>query len=102
MTDITKARRESVRWLILLTLNAARPVGASELIVMDCIRQAQPDVTERELRLEMDYLADRRLVDITRRDHQTWFLKLTRDGVDVVEYTVDCDPGIARPPKYWK
>jgi hypothetical protein len=28
--------------------------------------------------------------------------KLTRIGIDVVEYTVECDPGIARPKKYWK
>jgi hypothetical protein len=48
MMDFEKSRREAVRWLILLTLNAARPVGANELIVVDCVRQAQPDVTPRE------------------------------------------------------
>jgi hypothetical protein len=102
MPDIAKARREAVRWLILLTLNAARPVGANELIVMDCVRAAQPDVTERELRLELDYLEERGLLEITCRDCETWFAKLTRIGIDVVEYTVECDPGIARPKKYWK
>lgn len=102
MTDIVKARRETIRWLILLTLNAARPVGANELIVIDCVRQAQPDVTEREVRLEMDYLAERGLAEVTCRDCIHWFGKLTRAGIDVVEYTVECDPGIARPKKYWK
>jgi hypothetical protein len=102
MTDITKARRETLRWLILLTLNAARPVGASELIVMDALRQAQPDVTEREARVELDYLEERELVEISGRESPYWFAKLTRIGIDVVEYTVDCDPGIARPKKYWK
>lgn len=29
-TDMAKIRRESLRWLILLTLNNARPVGAYE------------------------------------------------------------------------
>ena len=28
------------------------------------------------------------------------FADLTRHGVDVAEYTVDCEPGIARPAKY--
>lgn len=102
MTDMAKARREAVRWLILVTLNAARPVGANEIIVIDCVRQAQPDVTEREIRLEMDYLCERRLVELTCRECEHWFGKLTREGIDVVEYTVDCDAGIARPRKYWK
>jgi hypothetical protein len=101
MMDFEKSRREAVRWLILLTLNAARPVGANELIVVDCVRQAQPNVTPREVRMEMDYLAERGLLEITCRDCPAWFGKLTRAGIDVVEYTVDCDPGIARPPKYW-
>ena len=30
-----------------------------------------------------------------------WFADLTRFGTDVAEYTIDCDPGIARPQKYW-
>lgn len=102
MTDFLKSRRETVRWLILLTLNAARPVGANELIVVDTVRAAQPDVTDREVRVEMDYLEERDLVELSRRDDPTWFGKLTRTGIDVVEYTVDCDPGIARPKKYWK
>lgn len=102
MADIVKARRETLRWLILVTLNAARPVGANELIVIDCLRQAQPDVTEREIRLELDYLAERALLEVSHRDRESWFAKLTRSGIDVVEYTVDCDPGIARPQKYWR
>ena len=27
--------------------------------------------------------------------------RLARHGVDVSEYTVDCEPGVARPAKYW-
>ena len=25
----------------------------------------------------------------------------SRYGVDIAEYTIDCEPGIARPAKYW-
>ena len=31
-----------------------------------------------------------------------WFADLTRLGVDLAEYTIDCQPGIARPDKYWE
>ena len=49
-----------------------------------------------------DYLAERDLITITGRDMQPqWFCKLDRYGMDVVEYTVPCEPGIARPNKYW-
>lgn len=101
MIDMQKSRRETLRWLILLTLNSARPIGAGELLVMEAVRQAQPDVTPREIRLELDYLRDRGLVKLEDGDVPQWFAELTRDGVDVVEYTVECDPGIARPKKYW-
>lgn len=100
--DLDKARREHLRWLILQALNSARPVGASERVVHMAIRPMIPDLTERELRVNLDYLAERDLILITGRETQPeWFCKLDRFGVDVVEYTVDCDAGIARPKKYW-
>lgn len=34
MIDHVKVRRENLRWLILLTLNNARPIGASEEVVL--------------------------------------------------------------------
>ena len=60
-----------------------------------------PDATALELRRELDYLADRRMLELVKEPSGTWFGDLTRLGVDVVEYTVDCGPGIARPQKYW-
>lgn len=99
--DPEKSRRETLRWLILLTLNAARPLGAGETLLIDTVRQAIPDGTPRELRNELDYLAERALVHLTGRDSPQWRAKLTRDGIDVAEYTAPCEPGIARPPRYW-
>ncbi|MEW6314143.1 MAG: hypothetical protein AB1513_08915 [Pseudomonadota bacterium] len=99
--DIDKQRRDQLRWLILETLNSARPIGANEGLVLQVVNDVQGQVTALELRRELDYLADRKLVEITGRDGPIWHAELTRDGVDVVEYTVECDPGIARPRKYW-
>lgn len=99
--DIQKTRREMLRWLILLTLQNSRPVAMHESALLQVLQAIYPDVTPMEARREQDYLSDRELVCITKRPDNVWFSDLTRHGVDVVEYTVDVEPGIARPPKYW-
>lgn len=101
MVDQVKVRRESMRWNILLTLNNARPVGAYEELVLSTMQAIYPDTSALELRRELDYLADRALVSLVKEPGGRWFADLTRDGVDIAEYTVDCQPGIARPVKYW-
>lgn len=101
MLDQAKVRRESMRWSILLTLNNARPIGAYEELVLATIQAIYPDATALELRRELDYLADRELVALRKEPSGRWFADLTRFGTDVAEYTLDCEPGIARPQKYW-
>ncbi len=99
--DIAKSRRENLRWMILLALNSARPVGTSEQIVFSAVVPVVPDLTQFELRCELDYLDERKLVELTKRHTSAWYCKLTRHGMDVAEYTLPCEPGIARPAKYW-
>ena len=38
MTDIVKARRESMRWLLLNALNNARPLGAMDVLVLSVVQ----------------------------------------------------------------
>lgn len=99
--DQAKVRRESLRWLILLTLNNARPLGAYEGPILAVAQSEYPDATPLELRRELDYLADRHLVEVRKEPSGRWFADLTRHGTDMAEYTIDCEPGIARPAKYW-
>ena len=101
MIDTAKVRRESMRWNILLILNNARPVGAYEELVLATLQSIYPDASALELRRELDYLADRQLVTLNKEPSGRWFAELNRHGTDVAEYTVECDPGIARPQKYW-
>ena len=101
LIDLEKGRRETLRWLILYALWASRPLGAAELMLLTYAREGVPDVTTRELRNELDYLAERELLRLDGRDGPQWRAKLTRYGTDVAEYTLPCEPGIARPPKYW-
>lgn len=99
--DQPRVRREALRWLILLTLNNARPIGAFEGPVLSVAQSEYPDATPLELRRELDYLADRDLVKLDKQPSGRWFADLTRFGTDIAEYTIACEPGIARPTKYW-
>lgn len=99
--DPVKVRREHVRWLLILTLNNARPVGCYEEVILATLQGMYPDATQLEVRRELDYLAERGLVKLDKQPSGRWFGDLTRYGVDLAEYTIDCAPGIARPEKYW-
>jgi hypothetical protein len=100
MLDLIKIRRETIRWQILLTLNNARPVGTFDSVILSVVRAEYPDSTPLEIRRELDYLESRELVKIERKPDGRWHCDLTRYGVDVAEYTVAVEPGIARPEKY--
>jgi len=99
--DMERVRRESMRWLILLTLNNARPIGAFEGLVLSVIQSEYPDATPLELRRQIDYLADRKMIDVDKQPSGRWHCELTALGTDIAEYTVECRAGIARPEKYW-
>lgn len=99
MIDNEKQRREFTRWVLMLALNNARPIGAWEEVLISIVQGIYADVTRTELRRELDYLDERGLVKLQKKPDGRWFSELTRDGVDVVEYTVDVDPGIARPAR---
>jgi len=99
--DPEKKRIEVLRWRILQTLDVGRPYPVSEDVIMATVGGEDMPVTPRELRREMDYLEDRKLIVISGRDTACWSADLTHHGVDVAEYTVECLPGIARPAKYW-
>ena len=101
MVDHAKVRRESMRWNLINTLDKARPHTSSEQFLLQVMQAIYPDATALEVRRELDYLADRDLVELKKQPSGTWFADLTRYGVDIAEYTIECDPGIARPVKYW-
>ncbi|GGK08677.1 hypothetical protein [Luteimonas terricola] len=101
MIDMEKVRRESMRWILLNALNHARPAGTYESVLLPTLQTMYPDATALEIRRHLDYLSDRALVKVHKEPHGPWRALLTRHGIDIVEYTIDCEPGIARPEKYW-
>lgn len=98
--DLERAAREEARWRILRALDAGRPIAVAETIILRTLQDIQLPITPHGLRRELAYLEDRGLVEVGGRDGPVWTAELTRYGVDVVEYTVACDPGIARPKKW--
>jgi hypothetical protein len=95
--DIDQKRREEARWRILRILDAGRPIAVSEQIVWRVLTDIHIPFSINDVRREMTYLCDRGLIEIEGQDTDIWFGKLTWHGIDVVEYTVKAEPGIARP-----
>ena len=92
-----RRRTETIRWLLLVTLNVARPAGAPQGLLLSVMRAEYPDATSMEIRRELDYLEGRDLITIRTDQLGTVVAKIDRYGIDIVEYVVDCEPGIARP-----
>ena len=100
MIDMRKLRSEFLRWMLLITLNNARASGgASEDLLLQVVNSEYSDAPPLELRGEMDYLEARDLIAIKRHPDGRWVADISRYGIDIVEYTVECDPGIARPKR---
>jgi hypothetical protein len=99
--DLEQKQREEARWRILRVLDAARPVAASENIIARVLSDVRLPLGIDGVRRELDYLRKLGLAELEGEDAGIWYGKLTARGVDVVEYTVEAPPGVARPRKYW-
>ena len=100
MLDDLRTRREFGRWVLLLGLYNARPIGVWEEVLLSIVRSFWADSTQHEVRLALDYLGSRKIVAVFKEPSGRWRAELNNIGVDIVEYVVPCDPGIARPEKY--
>ncbi len=94
-------RLESGRWEMLRVMHVAGHLGATETMMLSTLRAMWMQTTREWIRDQLAYLEDRKLVKVERHEIKEWCSTLTRHGVDVATYTVDCEPGISRPRKYW-
>lgn len=99
--DPDKVRRESLRWYLILALYNAQPEELCEEVIQTTMRSIYPDASPIEVRKQLDYLEGRELVKLRKEPSGRWWGDLTRHGIDMAEYTIECEPGIARPLKYW-
>ena len=96
---LSPAHIAGMRWTILRTLMVGAYIGATDRMCLDVARAEYLGVTIMRVRNELDYLESRRLVEIERSEVYAWRAKLTRHGRDLVDYQIDCEPGITRPPR---
>lgn len=94
-------RLESGRWELLRVMNVAGHLGATETMMFHTLVAMWTNTTREWIRNQLDYLESRKLIDLEKHPLKDWRAKLTRHGWDVTSYVVECEPGIARPPKYW-
>lgn len=96
---IDKARREGIRWNTLNILHKSSPYPITETFLLDVLKGIYPDITALELRQQLKYLEG--YIDLDKKPYGVWMVKIDHKGTDIVEYTIDCPVGIARPEKYW-
>ena len=95
------AKLESGRWEVLRVLHVGGRIGATEEMILATLRAMWIGINREWVRDQLDYLESRKLVDVERHQIKSWRAKLTRYGVDLATYVIDCEPGIDRPDKYW-
>lgn len=104
MSDLRQLEREQARWHILMILQSARPVGATEATIHMALREIVALVTPLELRQELRYMEQLSLIKLSQTGSPRWSAEILPAGVDLVEYTTPdggVPRGIARPAKYW-
>ena len=90
----------AARWYLLVALHTSGHVGCNEQWLRHSLRSIFPVATTVQwVRDLLDYLERRHLITIRRQHGESWWVHLDRYGYDVVEGSVECDPGIARPPR---
>jgi len=106
-STITKeqvAQIKRLSWVCLDCLGVSRPNQMTLSDLLDWAQAEDPDSNLREIRLVVNFLAIGGLVTLTEgtpttSTHEQQRVALTKLGIDVVEYTVDCPAGIDRPAK---
>jgi hypothetical protein len=94
-----EVRRRLIRWIVLDALNHGRPFPIAESIVLSVIRGLPMQCTALELRCELAYLEICGCLVLSRHEGAPWTAELTRAGIDIADYTVEVEPGIARPTR---
>lgn len=89
-------RRELTRWLVLMTAHVCRPLDAPFQTILRVVQEAYKNASEHEIKLAVEYLKKSGHV-IHRCEKGFNFVELTRQGIDMVEYTIPAEPGIYRP-----
>lgn len=98
LDDIEKLRREKLRWYLLKGVDiGGRIMEVSEINLLDVADVTYPLVSLNALREELTYLELSGLIAIAKYPTDKWGCKMTKLGIDVVEYNTETPTGIYRP-----
>lgn len=86
--ELQQAQIKSVRKQILKLLYISGISGANEKTLAIALESYGFAVTCTEIRRHLDYLEQRRVIEIVDRDKSVWAAKLTPTGIDIAENTV--------------
>ena len=96
---VDEALLPCARWAILRTLRVGGHLGATETMVREVLVSDYLGITKHWIRDQLSYLESRELIIIERSEVRAWRAQLTRHGHDIVDYQVDCEAGVERPPR---
>lgn len=101
MKDLEQSEREMARWVVLQALYHGDGNLVAERLILSVLEAVPIKASASDVRAYLSYVASAGLAQVEQFNHGAWGARITRTGVDVVEYNSECPAGIARPKKYW-
>jgi len=93
---------ELARWTVLLYLyHADHRAGICEKFLPRLFQDARLTVSPAEAKNILFYLEDLELCKLEKDTFDQCWARITPKGIQVVEYQIECPPGIAREEKRW-
>jgi hypothetical protein len=100
-TNAEICRRREIRWRVLMAIEMGSRRNVPEQIIWRVLEDSNLLSSNREVRRALTYLENKGLIRVDRQNRENWICELTAIAIDLVEYTVEPIPGIARPDKWW-
>lgn len=101
MKEIEQSEREMARWVVLQALYHGDGSLVAERLILSVLDAVPIKASASDVRAHLAYLESASLARLEKLPNGSWCASITKSGVDVVEYNVDCPAGIGRPRKYW-
>lgn len=94
------AKTRHLRWSILVVVERCRPEPVPASLIGAVLNEQALSTAARDLHRDLDYLRLHGLILLEERPTGVIVATMTAAGVNVVEYTIDCPPGIGRPKRH--
>ena len=93
--DVDRLKRST----ILHALRAGGRLGATEARILTVLGERRLTFARSWMRDRLAHLEAHKPIEVERREADPWWAGLARRDLDITDYAVACETGIARPPK---